>query len=209
MVNRLTEIAYSCKLKHDNPNFDHFLEEIALTFEQVLERTSGVYRRNAKGVSLILGIITAVLFNIDSFYILDQLYKNPDLTQEINQLANSVVEENKLCLTEGGIEDVSNSLNDEQKAKKLECDTKSIEDIKQIEQLTEKQITLPLGWKKNDSIFLPSLQESQNGLFAIFGWLITAVAIAMGAPFWFDLLGKVINVRNAGKSIGLTKDSKP
>lgn len=33
---------------------------------------------------------------------------------------------------------------------------------------------------------------------AILGWLITAVAIGMGAPFWFDLLGRVMNVRNAG-----------
>jgi len=33
----------------------------------------------------------------------------------------------------------------------------------------------------------------------IFGWLLTMVAVAMGAPFWFDLLNKVMNVRNAGK----------
>ena len=31
-----------------------------------------------------------------------------------------------------------------------------------------------------------------------FGWLITAFAITLGAPFWFDFLGKFINVRNSG-----------
>lgn len=31
------------------------------------------------------------------------------------------------------------------------------------------------------------------------GWLITAFAISLGAPFWFDLLNKVISIRNAGK----------
>jgi hypothetical protein len=30
------------------------------------------------------------------------------------------------------------------------------------------------------------------------GWLVSAIAVAMGAPFWFDLLGKVVNVRNTG-----------
>ncbi len=30
------------------------------------------------------------------------------------------------------------------------------------------------------------------------GWLITALAGMLGAPFWFDLLGKVISIRNAG-----------
>jgi hypothetical protein len=33
----------------------------------------------------------------------------------------------------------------------------------------------------------------------LFGWLITAVALSMGAPFWFDLLSRVMNVRNAAK----------
>ena len=33
------------------------------------------------------------------------------------------------------------------------------------------------------------------------GWSISAVAISMGAPFWFDLLGRFMNVRSAGKAI--------
>jgi hypothetical protein len=32
----------------------------------------------------------------------------------------------------------------------------------------------------------------------ISGWVVSGLAIAMGAPFWFDLLGKVVNVRNSG-----------
>ena len=34
------------------------------------------------------------------------------------------------------------------------------------------------------------------GMFS--GWWVSGVAIAMGAPFWFDLLGKIVNVRNSG-----------
>ena len=32
----------------------------------------------------------------------------------------------------------------------------------------------------------------------VVGWLITALAGMLGAPFWFDLLNKLINIRNAG-----------
>lgn len=32
----------------------------------------------------------------------------------------------------------------------------------------------------------------------LLGWLVTGVAIAMGAPFWFDLMSKLMNVRNTG-----------
>jgi len=32
----------------------------------------------------------------------------------------------------------------------------------------------------------------------IFGFLITAIAISLGGPFWFDLLGKFVKLRSAG-----------
>ncbi len=31
-------------------------------------------------------------------------------------------------------------------------------------------------------------------------WILTVLALSMGAPFWFDLLNKIMNVRYAGKS---------
>ncbi len=31
------------------------------------------------------------------------------------------------------------------------------------------------------------------------GWILTAVAISMGAPFWFDMLNKVVAVRSSVK----------
>jgi hypothetical protein len=33
----------------------------------------------------------------------------------------------------------------------------------------------------------------------LLGWFLSAVAISLGAPFWFDLLNKLMNIRNAGK----------
>lgn len=32
----------------------------------------------------------------------------------------------------------------------------------------------------------------------LLGWLITVAAVSLGAPFWFDLLGKVANLRGSG-----------
>ncbi|HEU4882180.1 MAG TPA: hypothetical protein VFT45_08045 [Longimicrobium sp.] len=36
--------------------------------------------------------------------------------------------------------------------------------------------------------------------FKLIGLLLTALAISLGAPFWFDLLNKVISIRAAGRS---------
>ena len=35
---------------------------------------------------------------------------------------------------------------------------------------------------------------------SILGWLITALAISLGAPFWFDLLTKLVNIRGTGQT---------
>ena len=32
------------------------------------------------------------------------------------------------------------------------------------------------------------------------GWLLTIAVVSLGAPFWFDLLGKVVHLRGAGAS---------
>jgi hypothetical protein len=83
-INRLIEIGDSTKLKHDNPTLENFIDEIANTFTQIMERTSGVYKRNAKGVSFAFGFLAAALLNIDSFYVIEQLSKNSNLRQGIN-----------------------------------------------------------------------------------------------------------------------------
>lgn len=42
--------------------------------------------------------------------------------------------------------------------------------------------------------------NQSGGWETFFGWLITALALTLGAPFWFDLLGKLIKIRGTGAS---------
>ena len=37
-----------------------------------------------------------------------------------------------------------------------------------------------------------------EGFMLFFGWFITGLALMVGAPFWFDLLSKFVNIRNTG-----------
>ena len=41
-------------------------------------------------------------------------------------------------------------------------------------------------------------QDSGGWVLKVIGWLITGLAVALGAPFWFDLLNKLVNLRGAG-----------
>ena len=56
---------------------------------------------------------------------------------------------------------------------------------------TMQQAGLPLGWKGN-------WPNGWDWLTKIMGLLITISAATLGAPFWFDMLTKIINIRYAG-----------
>jgi hypothetical protein len=45
-------------------------------------------------------------------------------------------------------------------------------------------------------------QNSYDLISKFFGILLTAVAASMGAPFWFDMLNKLINIRSVGHHAG-------
>jgi hypothetical protein len=56
---------------------------------------------------------------------------------------------------------------------------------------------LPFGWGPGVSI----------GPLKILGWIATAVAVSLGAPFWFDILGRMLNLRAAGPKPKKADDS--
>jgi hypothetical protein len=64
-------------------------------------------------------------------------------------------------------------------------------------------VKLPLGWR--NETWATDVKRNENGyggfinfLVALAGWFIAACCISMGAPFWFDMLGKLVNVRRSG-----------
>jgi peptidoglycan hydrolase-like protein with peptidoglycan-binding domain len=56
---------------------------------------------------------------------------------------------------------------------------------------------IPIGW---DEAKLKAL-ASFSLPFKLVGWLITAVAVTLGSPFWFDALGKLVKMRSAGAKV--------
>ncbi|WP_071190603.1 hypothetical protein [Trichormus sp. NMC-1] len=153
--------------------------EIEDSFDSSMQRAGGVYKRNAKGVAILIGILLAFGANADTFHIIDRLSKDTVLREAIVYKAVQTIDQQ------------SNSPN------LSNIDTKKI----------LEDINLPIGWTNENRL------EQMNGnpikikgvpifslLTMFLGWIISGFAIAMGAPFWFDLLGKVMNVRNAGKS---------
>jgi hypothetical protein len=153
-------------------------KEIENSFDSSMERAGGVYKRNAKGVAIIIGITLAITANADTFHIINRLSKD-SLLREI--IINQAV--------------------------KVTPQGSNPSDINKIDpNEILKEVELPIGWTSaNVQQQINSTKYRVNGLpvFSVLsmiaGWFVSGIAIAMGAPFWFDLLGKVMNVKNAGK----------
>jgi len=152
-------------------------QEIENSFDSSMQRAGGVYKRNAKGVAILIGIVIAFGANADTFYIIDRLSKDTALREAIVYKAQQTIDQQV-----------------------LDPNLKSIDTNQILE-----DISLPIGWsEKNLAEQLGTNPIKINGVSVvssnmIMGWLVSGFAIAMGAPFWFDLLGKVMNVRNTGK----------
>jgi hypothetical protein len=54
---------------------------------------------------------------------------------------------------------------------------------------------LPLGWTAGK---ISALADPLALVAKLFGLLVTALAVSLGAPFWFDTLQLFLNIRTAG-----------
>ena len=48
----------------------------------------------------------------------------------------------------------------------------------------------------------------KKGWLKVLGWLLTAWAITLGAPFWFDLLNRFIQIRSNGPRVPTGGDAQ-
>ncbi|NEP55391.1 MAG: hypothetical protein F6K65_44075, partial [Moorea sp. SIO3C2] len=167
-----------------------FERSVANWFDRAMDRSSGVYKRNAKGIAFLLGLLIAIASNTDTLYVLTRLSQDSILRSTIVEAADQLAIEQTI-----GNTDAANTGDDTSA-------TEQLGEVKDAVQVALEDIPLPLGWT-------PQIVDQQKEQAAdwhfpilrrIIGWLVTGIALSMGASFWYSLLGKVVNVRNTGNS---------
>jgi gas vesicle protein len=170
---------------------NQFKKEVEVWFDRSMDRASGVYKRNAKGVAFLIGSFLAFSANADTFHIVSRLSRDTPLREAIIQNAGQVAGEQN-C-PNFNTQDQPTSQSPEQPLSKLDC-------IRNQVNQTLKEVSLPIG-RSSDNLEQQQ-DESKEWFFPplkrVLGWAISGLAISMGARFWFELLGKIMNVRNTG-----------
>ena len=153
--------------------------EIAAWFDQSMDRVQGWYKRMTQIVIFIVAAVVVIFMNADALRYADSLAVNPQVRAAVVAAADRLLPSD----TGGALPDVA--------AVKAEL----------------AKLDSSLGWADGDKTnprTPPSLSWSLDDWVAFLrshlaGWLITIFAISLGAPFWFDVLGRVAQLRGAGQ----------
>jgi len=172
-------------------------------FNDSMDRLSGTYKRRAQVVAFLIGLVLAVVLNVDSIYVATTLWTQSTLRQGLVAEAQAYANQNSAVQTVSGPSAAIQSIQD---------------------------LSFPFGWSLatydtqgractifpfipgyawgvpgHDSLGHPTCGRLGNlpadlmaWLTKLLGFIITAAATAQGAPFWFDLLKKAVNMRSSG-----------
>ena len=171
-------------------------------YNDSMDRASGWYKKNTQNVLLIVGLILAVLFNVDAIQVGRALWLDRDARQGMVDQAQQYIAQQKdapapAVAAVPDPDPVKEQARQDALVKALSTKLKTTAD-------SFKAVSgdlLPVGWDQY-APHLPDHGAWSNIRFVLerlFGWIITAVAISLGAPFWFDTLNKFMVVRSTIK----------
>jgi hypothetical protein len=171
-------------LNEERADIDRFRTSLERSYDEVMDRVSGWYKRRVQLILFFLAVALTAAMNADSFTIGQRLWKDPATRTAVAAQANRVVQA-------GGAE-----------CAKTDADTTRADAAaKCVEQVAE--FGVPLGWSH-----ATAPHDLWSGLGKVLGLLVTGFAVSLGAPFWFDLLNKVSNLRGSGPAAPGAEEKK-
>lgn len=141
-------------------------------FDEAMSRTEGAYKRWATVILFVVGLLLAVGLNLSTLSVASALWADPVTRDAVANAAS------------GQAGSGSN-------------------DITSVAAATNKvtSLQIPGGWTVEHRKVWSSAHwytVTWDRTSDLIGWLLTAVLVMLGAPFWFDILGRLVSLRGAG-----------
>lgn len=137
-------------------------------YDSAMDRLTGGYKRFTQILTFVFGLGLAVAFNVDTVAIGQTLYVEPTLRAKMAAVAQLEVKAAAPAKPGAAL------------SQQFPAFTKAEKDLED---------TQLIGWRGGLGEF---------SLLVGLGWLITALTGLLGAPFWFDTLKGLVNIRGAG-----------
>ncbi|HUL26593.1 MAG TPA: hypothetical protein VLW44_12585 [Streptosporangiaceae bacterium] len=166
-----------------------FATNVSRWYDDHMDRVSGWYKRHVRWISLAVGLLLVLAFNVNTIRVTDSLYSNQAVQGSVVTVA----------------------------AQKTSCRAKQPVDCLAALQAKVGQFGafgLPVGWGDLPvcagrgcsfldrhgltSIGRNGINDVWAFLLVLLGWLLTVAALTPGARFWFDLLSRLGSLRSTG-----------
>lgn len=165
-------------IQNAHGDLDEAQKNIEGWFDDTMDRVSGWYKRKTQLWTFLIAMSLAIGINADTLTIVRTLWRDPTVRAELVERAKHRTEE-----AQPARGDIAYQDNDPLKPTFL----------KKPEKDELSSLSSTFGWDKQN---MPS--NYLGWAERVTGWMLTIIAVSLGAPFWFDVLNKFMRVRNAG-----------
>jgi hypothetical protein len=203
-------------------DFERFKTELQDWFDDGMERVTGWYKRRTQYILFALALVLTIGANADAIKIVGTLWRDPTIRAATLAQAEAYWDRQTTSATQAAqdppLPATGMPLADALPPPPLppmEQVTAASDDTAPLKEAMERleNLPLPLGWDfpcAPDTPCVSTQREVWPGWSGsdwlrsvqshALGWLMTAFAISLGAPFWFDQLNRIMSIRSAGKA---------
>ena len=181
-------------------DLDKMKQEIASWFDNAMDRVSGVYKRWTQLWHFLIALALAVLLNVSTLHVAASLWKQPTAA---GSLEHSKINETDPVATLRQLDSLALPIG----WSHYKLPPKQPDQTRPAPSGAGGTTVAPSSGAATSAsdgnawdAFRSDWPCNWDWPEMVLGWLITAVAALFGAPFWFDLLQRVIRLKAAGPS---------
>jgi len=185
LKNEQVKSALLTLLNDAGSDLEKFRTGIEGWFNSAMDRVSGWYKRRTHVIIFALGFIIAITLNVNSISLAQDLWTNKATRDALVGAAEGYLEKHPAPPT-----------NAAPAAASVPSTAVSVLDPALRADLDELEKTnIPVGWSRK--VLRGYCATPLLWVAALTGWFLTAAAASLGAPFWFDVLGKIAVLRSS------------
>lgn len=191
-------------------DYDKFLKGLERFYDDYMDRVSGWFKLKYQKIMLVISLVITLVLNVDTMRIATTLWKDKAKLSAVADVASTEfgrmqMSDDKQTIVYKRPDGSHITLNvvhhfdsttipADSAIKLVKLEKQNVDTL--VKALMDTGI--PMGWQSKQDIYNVFKWEPALAV-RIFGWLVTALAVYMGAPTWFDILNKLVNLRGAGK----------
>lgn len=198
-------------LNESENKLENFKQSLEDWFNDTMDRVGGWYKRKITIITLIVGMLVATLFNVDTIKIAQNLANDPKIREQFIQMAGDLSRDSIMIASAYDSELATKLKSDSVLIEKYKDNPKALNELiadsvgKEIDKgqkvLMDRMDSLNVYSQKSLDVLTAKRIKGKGFIFDswmnLWGCLITAIALSLGAPFWFDLLSKLMKIRGS------------